>query len=212
MKIIFSIISCKNYINTRQAVLKKTWLNGIDYFFSSDCNTKDNVCFSNLQGHRSAEEKQLKAIRYAWETYRKYDWFFFCDDDTYINIYNLNTYINGIDASNNSFGLVFSKELYPLNPIWPYVEKNFQYYSGGAGFAIRNDLMEKIYNKNFDINTGYSDISVGYLLKGENLNNCHLLNQDNPYHLNHNYDTIKLSISYHYMNDDMINELYNKIN
>lgn len=212
MKIVFSIISCSDNIDTRQAVLKKTWLNNICYYFASDCVTKDNVCLTTLRGHKSGEIKQLKAIEYAYNKYIDYDWFFFCDDDTYVNIHNLEKYISIIDVNLRSFGLLFSEETHPLNPIWPYVEKGFQYYSGGAGFALRNDLIKNIYNNTAHVNTGYGDVLMGQLLKGENLNNCNLLNQDNPYNLDHSLDDIKLSISYHYMNEKSMIDLHNAVN
>jgi len=206
MKILFLIISCENHINTRQNWLKNTWLNNLDYAFLSDIDSADNVCVTRAKGHISGEEKQIMGIDYANKS-NNYDWYFFCDDDTYVNTKNLISHIGCLDNSCNSCGLVFSEETHPDNPIWPYVEKGHRYYSGGSGFALRKDLINRI-NSKIDIpKTNYGDVTLGYYLKGEKLYSSNRFNQNNYLHLKHDLHQIKHNISYHYMNEKMMKEI-----
>lgn len=207
--IFFSIISTQKFIHTRQKNLKDTWLKNLNYVFASDIDTEDNVKLSDKIDHSSGEEKQLNSFKYLFKNKKNYDWYFFCDDDTFINLNNLNNFINKNETL-ESFGYVFCSKTCPENTYaWNRCGKNFIYYSGGAGFCLRADALEKISKLNTSERTGFGDLTSGFLYKEAkiSLNHVSRLNINTPEKHGHTIEQIKKSISYHYINNDLMYEL-----
>lgn len=202
--IFFSILSCKDFISTRQKHLKSSWVQNIKYMFASDITTEDNVMLTTQTGHISAEIKQLESLNYILKNHANFEWYFFCDDDTFVNVENLINYLNSLPEHISNIGKVLSSETDPMNPTWKAFNKGFKYYSGGAGFAIRKDLLTKLSCKKLYITTKYSDVSMGLLLADESLHDCNLLNCNIPVVENHTIEQIKKSITYHYVKDDLM--------
>lgn len=210
-KCFYSIVSSKNFKNTRQQWLKNTWLKNLDYVFLSDINNEDNIKLSNNSDYSSGEEKVLNSYEYLWKEKNEYDWFIFCDDDTFLNIKNLENYIATTGFSN--FGHLFTKENQPQNQIWQKEGNDFKYYSGGAGYVFDKETLKKIHHLTLKIKSGWGDVATGHLLKKANinLNHCDKMNWHNPYVFAHNEQTIKQAISYHYVqSEEMMINLYIK--
>jgi len=201
-KYFYAITSSKKFKNIRQQWLKNTWLKNLDYIFLSDINEEDNIKLSNDSDYSSAEEKVLNGYVYLWEQKNNYDWFIFCDDDTFLNIKKLEDYIKTCNFSN--FGYIFTKENDPSNQIWQKEGDDFKWYSGGAGYVLNKETLKKIHNLRLDRKTGWSDAATGHLLKkaGITFNHCDKLNWHNAYTLRHDEEKIKQSISYHYIESE----------
>jgi len=210
--IFFSIISCKKFISTRQKHLKLSWVNNINYIFASDVNTEDNVQLTLREGHISAVDKQLNSIDYLLSNFPNFEWYFFCDDDTFVNVKNLICYLNSLPKSVTSVGKVLSFNTDPQNPMWTIFDNDFGYYSGGAGFAVRKDLLIKLNSKNLKLKSKYSDVSMGFLMIDEVLHDCNLFNSQNPITANHSENKIKTCITYHFVKEDIMKALYDFVN
>lgn len=207
MKVFYCVTSSGIFIESRQKDMKNTWLKDVDYIFASDVNDDDNVLVYKNRDYYSNEHKQINAIKYLLTNKSRYDWYMFCDDDTYVNKNNLNKYLMNINSNIDSFGCILNKDSDPPNPIWGRYGSNFQYYSGGAGFLIRKDLLEKISKKDVE-STGFADVSFGLLLKEYILNNNENMNHNNYIFLNHDIKRIKSSITYHYIVSKMVYDLH----
>lgn len=209
MKILFCILTTNKYRDTRQAALKKTWLQGVDYFFASDINDGDQICLSSKTDHASAEEKQLGSIIHAFDKMPEYDYYFFCDDDTFVNKQNLE-FLRRLEL--DCVGSVLSEELDPMNPLWrDILYRGFRYFSGGAGFILNRATLAKcaVYLKNSEWpNTRYGDISVGIILEKVGVVPLHspLFNKDAPEKMGGFNPS---AITYHYIKEDKMYELQN---
>lgn len=206
--IFFNIISTQKFINTRQKHLKETWLKNIkNYIFASDIDNDDNIKLSDKHDHSSGEEKQINIFNYLLKN-KKFDYYFFCDDDTFVNIKILNKYLLTFDQ--NNAGNILSRARDPLNPQW-LTTPSLQYFSGGAGFILNREIVETIANNLFlRQDNRYGDVSLGIIMDKLNisLNHSDLFNKDTPENLKHDIKNIKNSLTYHYVRDDMMYKLH----
>lgn len=198
-KILFLVLTTEGY-KDRQDNIIKTWGKDVDLIFYSEHEDKDRnvlkVCDEN-----SAEIKQCKILNFLENYEKKYDWYFFCDDDTFVNVNLLNNKI--IDFTKNS---VIGKN---IRGCWP-TNIDLEYPSGGAGFLIHKSIISKFYNiKSY--NTSWSDVSVGLKMKDENIemNNSNLFmwfSYDREFVKLENVDKY---ITFHYINTfEKMNTLY----
>lgn len=212
--IFFSILSSQKFIDTRQKDIKNTWLlNYKNYTFASDIESEDNAKLSERTDAISGEEKQINSFKYLYDNKKGFDWYFFCDDDTFVNINNLSSFINE-NKNMESFGYLFSYETCPENSyVWSNYGKDFQYYSGGAGFCLRSDALQKVASCTTSVRTKYGDVTSGILFKEAkiNLHHCQRMNLYSPGRYNHSSENIKHSLTYHYIKDEMMYDLYNFI-
>ena len=142
MKILYVILTCQKYLSTRCEWQKKTWLKDVEADPQSDyvllcaapdpsnshifgCNTHDDYSSCPYKYHNFILNNKLD----------NYDFVFFCDDDTFVYHDRLVKLLDNYDP----------KESYLLGQ-WLQHEKDFIVMSGGAGFAISNELYKKIYN------------------------------------------------------------------
>lgn len=205
----FGIVSSKIFKNSRQQWIKNTWLKNLNYIFISDIDDEDNKKFSENCDYSSGEEKVLNSYKFIWENYNQAKWFIFCDDDTYLNINNLEKFIK--DCELQHFGCVMSKDTHPQNTIWAKESHDFKYYSGGAGYVFNNETLGKIHSVKVETKTGWGDAATAHIFKKLKiqLNNCDKMNYHDPFTLNHDTDRIKRSISYHYLqNQELMNQVH----
>ena len=82
-KIIFLCLTTEKYANRRENILK-TWGKNVDLLFYSEHEDEESkvvkVCDVN-----NAEVKQCSVFQYIRDNNLSYDWYFFCDDDTFVN-------------------------------------------------------------------------------------------------------------------------------
>lgn len=212
MKIFYTLTSSGGLLE-RQVAQKESWLKKQDYVYASDIENEDNVKLSATNNHRSAEQKQLNSLKYLYQNKNNYDWYFFGDDDTFVNTENLVNFLKELPVEISSCGSVLTA---PHLCEWPY-------YSGGAGFVLRKDVMNDLSKWTDFPNSGLSDISIGKLMYGKYTlsdytdkfcgqnpfgGSCAAINPNAP----HSEEKIKSNISYHYVNAEEMKKLYDMVN
>jgi hypothetical protein len=212
MKIKYIIITCNEYHDTRVKAVQNSWGKDQDLLFLSDSNQGSNIIgYDYLQkGYANIWRKYFEFLKNFNEF--DSDWYFFVDDDTFINITNIQGLlkdcnpesevcmghigelnIDGTDMDGNQTG-------FPLNSIHGYnVELPLRYPSGGSGFILSKTAMLKIvyYIKNINIQDvpkcGCSDVTVGFWLKNNNIKIFDIKGfwYNTPKNLGHDIETIK---------------------
>jgi len=153
----------------------KTWGIDIDYIFYSDYEDKlkNIIKTTNNPDYFGLEEKMLNATKTIYENFKGYEWFLFCDDDTYINVKKL-----FLELPNFNEEFVYGQILlhgYRQNP-------EVIFCSGGAGILIHNKNLEKIQNNIINHNIGIADVSFCMNLNNNNIKITHsnLFYNDTP--------------------------------
>lgn len=160
--ILFLSLTTEKYANRRKNILE-TWGSNVNLVFYSEHEDSSSkvikVCDEN-----NAELKQCAIFKYIENNCFDYEWYFFCDDDTFVNTKLL------FDTIDN-FGTdcVTGQDIYGA---WQNRDGYLHYPAGGAGFLINR----KIIHKFFDISTyhtSWGDVSVGLKMKEKNILMCH---------------------------------------
>lgn len=214
------VLTCEKYHNSRVVAIDNTWGKEIDVIYLSDINICNKfIGYPELP--RGYENIYHKYIKFFKDYNFTEDWYFFCDDDTFVNVDKLKTLI-----MYNEFpvciGLVFP--LYNRNyngfPIsGDRTHLPLDYPSGGAGFLLNLSAIKcikKYFNtiSDFDIpKSYYGDVTIGFWIRNSGIK---LLNVNgfwwtNPKILNHTDEQIKNSYTYHYVDELLMYELHNKI-
>jgi hypothetical protein len=228
------VLTCEKYHNSRVVAIDNTWGKEIDVIYLSDLTIEDKfIGYPELpKGYENIYHKYIKFFK---EYNFTEDWYFFCDDDTYVNVDKLKTLINNNNNNNNNspicIGIVGTLNAdatdkygnftgFPLHTITgdsSYLP--IRYPSGGAGFLLNLSAIRCIKNyfnmiSDFDIPKCYnSDVTIGFWIRNSGIE---LLNVDgfwwaNPEGLNHTDEQIKNSYTYHYVSESLMYELQNKI-
>lgn len=199
--------------SSRYDNIVNTWGKNIDYLFYSDEEdlTKNIYKVSNRSDYSSAQEKQVNIINQMPEQYLKYDWYFFCDDDTFLNVNKLRNILSKLDTN-----IVYGE----IRNSWAS-DRTLYYPMGGAGFLISKNIMFKIHG-NFIDNSKYgiyhSDVTLGMNLrrlgvemspiressidtKPNQLDGCPLLNSQNPSFYGIQDSDVYNYISFHYIKE-----------
>lgn len=205
MKILYVIlhgsINPDRYYN-----VKETWGKDVDCLFYSDHrDVKKNIIkVSDRNDYHSNEPKHINALTYVSNNITGYDWFFFCDDDTFVNTKKLNEFVIDIDKESVHGSSI--KGSWSRDP-------SLDYCSGGAGYLIHFDLLKKIKKHVKVFNSGYSDVSLGMTLRELNIKsiNHDVFRSQPPEFYNYNINDFKNFISFHYIKtkEDMLNILNN---
>jgi len=197
-----SVLTTHKFRNRQKNVLD-TWMTGFDdYVFYTDKITdvgnQISVCDDN--SYDSAAVKQVEELLRIKNSnlVNDYDWFLFCDDDSVININLLKT--------------LCSSEFLPIMSVGKmgnsWRDGSLWYYSGGAGFLIRSELIKNCSDIKFTPEANFSDVQVGLWLNsnGIKLNHDSRFNSHDPKFVNKENE-IKNQISFHYIKnyDDMNN-------
>ncbi len=128
MRILYVILSCDKYKDTRQVWQRETWLKGIPHWYLSD-----------PVGEETYKNAPLKYVKFFNEMQwaDSYDWFFFCDDDTYVNTDKLQGLLKGYwGALPQMIGFKGGEfPIYNLKIAW---------CSGGAGIALNREAVKNI--------------------------------------------------------------------
>lgn len=144
MKILYVILTCPKYAETRQQWQKATWLQGQEYIYLSDAPESEGY-----------KEAPLKYVRWLRSVTLKHDWYFFCDDDTFVFPKKLRFAISNIAQYIMQGFKGGSFDIYNL--------KNIEWCSGGAGILMNKALVERIQfhlRHNNPIVTDETDISL----------------------------------------------------
>ena len=201
MKKILYVILHGEVNKERYFNVKNTWGVNSDLLFYGDYedDSKGIIKVSDDKSYRSNEEKHINVFKYLLQNPKyNYEWFFFCDDDTFVNVNKLEELLTTFDV-NYVHGSVLVNS-------WGS-DSSFAYCSGGAGYLINYKLLEKINLGLKNHNTGYSDVSLGLSLREMGINNVNhiLFNSQPPSNYGYSLDDIKDYVSFHYIKteDDM---------
>jgi hypothetical protein len=209
-KVVCFVNTTKKHTDRIDNVLE-TWAQKIDTVFYSDHEDfeKNVLKVSNRDDYASGEEKQINILNTINNLTNGedeiildvYEWLFFVDDDTFVNVDNLTEYIQTLDE-NKVYGSVFDSEKDSENPMYVnnVVPKDAKFPSGGAGFLVSSKIVRSIQNFS-NYNTSCGDVSAGLNFYFNNIDQEHstLFNSQNPDLYNHSEETQKEMISYHYI-------------
>jgi hypothetical protein len=193
--------------------VKDTWGINSDLLFYGDYenDNEEIIKVSENKSYRSNEEKHVNVFKYLSQNPKyDYEWFFFCDDDTFVNVNKLEELLPTFDV-NYAHGQLLRTDNIDGRKINNGL---LQYLSGGAGYLIHCDLLNKISNEIKDLNTGYADVTLGLCLRDLNIPvlNSDLFKSQPPNFYNYSDELIKNYISFHYIKTkDMMTNLNNNI-
>lgn len=204
MNILYVILHGASSEHRCESILE-TWGKNKNIIFYSDYENLDKKIYkvSNRTDYHSNEEKHLNALPLVNKMFSEYDWFFFCDDDTFVNTEYLEktkfdeNFIHGSD----------------ITGCWSN-DKTLKYCSGGAGYLVSKKNLIKIVQNIFEINSGFSDVSLGIIAKKCNID---FLNDDRfksqaPNFYNIDDEKINNYFTFHYIRTkDEQNRLLNLI-
>jgi hypothetical protein len=206
MKNILYVILHGEIYKDRYKNIKETWGKNVDCIFYSDYDDKNVIKVSNRTDYRSNEEKHIKILHYVNQNIKNYEWYFFCDDDTFVNTKKLSEYSKTANK-NLIHGSV-------LEGTWS-IDKNLKYCSGGAGYLIHYTLLDHITKNLRILKTGYSDVTLGIHLRNINVglqDNIGFKSQ-NPSFFDIPIEDTTNYITFHYIKTyDEMSTLYNLIN
>jgi hypothetical protein len=208
MKKILYVILHGEVHKQRYFNIKNTWGTNSDLLFYGDYedDLEDIIKVSDNKSYQSNEEKHVNVFKHLTQNSKyNYEWFFFCDDDTFVNVNKLENLLSSFDVN------YVHGQLIMTNIVDGY--GGLEYLSGGAGYLIHRDLLNKISEKIKIINTGYADVTLGVCLKNLNIPilNSDLFKGQPSNFYEYPDESIKNHITFHYIKtkDEMIKLLNN---
>lgn len=152
----------KNYNRVENCL--NTWLRDLDYVCITDKVTGrfNEISCSEDDSYNSNEEKTVSFLNIVKHTdeFNHYDWFFFIDDDAYLNV-NYFNYILPYLEKEKFYGLKMAG--YSKNP-------DIYFPSGGSGYIVSPSMIKRfssIYKPDYT-SGGAEDFVVGNWLKENN--------------------------------------------
>jgi len=195
MKKILYLILHTNKQSDRYNHLVDTWLIGKDFIFYSDHEDleKNVIKVSNDDTYKSNEEKFVNVVRNLPESYLNYEWYFFVDNDTFVNTKKLESILDELDPE-NFYGQKIAS--------WGK-DKSLEYLSGGAGKLVSNQNLKQMSNLIEHKHTTYADVCMGLYMRENNKNSVHIdyFRSQPPGFYNINITDVKNYISFHYIKD-----------
>lgn len=224
-KILYSLKTTRKYKSRRDSQLN-TWLSKIeDYIYYSDHEDLDNniIIASHDDSYLGLLEKSLyfynnldnifvnNSQKSILDTYQ---WIFIGDDDTFVNVSNMEKFLNTCDEE-CAYGCLFSPETHPRNPIWKGPSYEWKpgetYLSGGAGILVSTKSIRKV-NKfvSFGVNLTPEDCNIGlnFYRNGIKMVNSFLFNETVPEHYGKSDEDIINKITYHHISEDRMYKMY----
>lgn len=177
MNIIYNFQVCEKYHNTRTKALYNTICKEIQnrnekFYLISGFNQFDDIPvlkLSETDDYHSAIEKTLQCFLYHKNNNTDFDFIFFGDDDTFINLNNLENFTRTIDK--NKLAIYGS-----VHYMWFRQDdnKNKLFCTGGPGFIMNKKTFDVVTNsiEKYKIRDMYhSDVSLAF--------NIHKYNSEN---------------------------------
>jgi hypothetical protein len=175
--------------------VKESWGKNVDCLFYSDHNDVDKniIKVSDRTDYHSNEEKHINSLQYVSTNIKDYEWFFFCDDDTFVNTQKLEGLLDIFDK-NSIHGSLLDEGHWPT-------DKSLNFCSGGAGYLIHSELLTNIIEHIKILNTGYSDVTLGLHLRTLNIKsiNHNFFKSQPPSFFNIPINETKNYITFHYI-------------
>jgi hypothetical protein len=206
MKILYVIMHTQNQSGRYDNVME-TWGKDVDCIFYSDHEDLDKniIKTSNDSSYRSNEEKFCNIVNMIPEKYQDYDWFLFCDNDTFVNTKLLQKEVSNFDVD-----FVYGQVLNTYHP-----DPELFYVSGGAGKLVSYKVLQLIKNNVTNKRTKYADVSFGYTLKelGIQIKDNQLFKSQPPHFYEISDNDVPNFITFHYIKTtDLMYKLYQLAN
>ena len=180
-----------------------TWGSKIDYLFYSDGENLNTLKVTDRDDYLSAEVKQVNVINNLPDHFMEYDWFLFCDNDTFVNTDLLFKQIKNFDE-NKVYGEVIQS--------WPK-DTSLKYLSGGAGYLMSSKILKQIKGNLKVQGSGFSDVTMGLYYRENKIaiENSKFFRSQKPEFFG--IKDVTKHITFHYITtySDML-ELFNKCN
>jgi hypothetical protein len=206
MKILYVIMHTQNQSDRYDNVMN-TWGKDVDCIFYSDHEDLDRniIKSSDDNSYKSNEEKFCNILSLIPEKYKNYDWFLFCDNDTFVNTKLMSEKISDFDEN-----IVYGQELNTYHS-----DKSLYYVSGGAGKLISNKILQLIKGNVPNRKTTYADVTLGYALRELNIpiQDYPLFKSQPPEFYKINDSDVQNFITFHYIKTtELMKRLYNLTN
>lgn len=230
----FIVLTCDKYLNTRVESIKKSWGRDKNIKFLTDTKYDEIhiVGFNTQKNYNGIYDKYLNFFKIY--NFNNYDYYFFVDDDTFVNLSNLEKL--ELLPSRDSF---CTGRLLCLNPdatdLWgnytgtditlikgENINLPLYYPSGGSGFIISqkgcNQIKEYLLNSKNIPYCKFSDVSLGFWMRNSNVN---FIPNDNFWWDTHEnllknkwekYTSDDNVITFHYVNETLMIEYDSKYN
>jgi hypothetical protein len=190
----FLILILHSY-NTRdrlKSILKSWGKNANILFYADYSDFHERVMqVTKNPNYEAGPEKILNCIKFLPLEHLNYDWYVFCDDDTFLNLNLLEKTLPSFDKN-----FVYCD----IIKCWDQ-DPTLEYPSGGAGFAVPNSVFKKLRFQSELYDTKWSDVCLGLNFKKLNIN----MKQEGRFHAHpphkHNLKLYEVPnhISFHYI-------------
>ena len=202
-KILYCVLHSENNHDRYQNVMS-TWGKEANVLFLSDHEDKEKkiIKVSNNKSYESGQEKQINGFNFLNSSELKYDFYFFCDDDCFVNTKLMDQFISNCDT-NHVWGQVCN--------CWDG-DRSLHYALGGAGILFSKEMMSLIGGNLQQKGVIWGDVSLGINLRHRNIQISHsdLFKSQPPSHYKINDTEIKNYITFHYIKTrDEMEKLYN---
>lgn len=198
MRILYVILTCEKYLNSRVAWQKDSWLKGVEYVYLDDSYGKE--------GYLNVATKYVDF--FSRTDISVYDWLFFCDDDTFVFPERLESDLIRY-SQYKPICTGFKIGTFKIEGTETYTTC----FSGGAGIAINTELfyyIQEYLKEPNRIITNESDTSLAVWCKLSNddvsfIDGSNLFRPVGPRHPSN--EGFTNCITYHYCNQKDFNIL-----
>jgi hypothetical protein len=205
MKKILYVILHGSVNKNRYFNVMDTWGKYVDCLFYSDHEDKEKniIKVSDRKDYWGLEEKHINMFKILSAEYLNYDWYFFCDDDTFVNTKKMTEFLDECDT-NCVYGCLIN--CYPNM-------KDLFYHSGGAGVLIHRKILD-IVSKNINTkNTNFADVTLGIFLKENKITMKHddRFHSEMPFSYGLKFNDAANNITFHHIKtkEEMVNLMNN---
>lgn len=191
MNILYCILHTQKQESRAHNILS-TWGKDQNILFYSDHEDKTINCHkvAEQSDYGSGQIKQINIFSLLLTNFNHYDWYFFCDNDTFVNTSKLNDFVRTANINCVHGDIINS---------WPQ-DKSLYYPSGGAGYLLSKSILSRMNNLHYN-DTQYSDVSIGINLKEMSIPLAHhnLFKGHTPEHFGITDNYINQYITFHYI-------------
>lgn len=191
MNILYCILHTQRQESRAHNILS-TWGKDQNILFYSDHEDKTINCHkvTEQSDYSSGQIKQINIFPLLLTNFNYYDWYFFCDNDTFVNTKLMRSFTVNAD---------YNKIHCQILNTWPN-DVSLYYPSGGAGYLVSGHLLKQFTNLKYN-DTQFSDVSIGINIRDKKLILQHreLFKSQPPKFYNIDNAKIKDYISFHYI-------------